>query len=120
MPELNPRFRQQIPDILERLAQTQLATERHLEQAQVAVGEMHDFVGFEIEKTTLAIERLEWEPRLSPEQAAELEELVAYKEELTHLASLHPEAVMQSYTFIQSVRQALIGLESAEKMRAAA
>jgi hypothetical protein len=60
-PDINPHLRGRLPHIREELANKLIHLRPQLESAEVALGELRDFILFEIKKVRLRIEQQEWE-----------------------------------------------------------
>jgi hypothetical protein len=111
--EINPRFRAEIPNLLESICGAILATEDALDEAKEALAAMQEFLAFEIDKAKLRLEQLEWQTRAS--QA----EVTATKAHLARLEAMRdgftPEKAMSFFVFLEAARDALEGLEGHKK-----
>jgi hypothetical protein len=58
---INARFQSRLPGILEEICQQMLILEPAMNQVAVPIREFIDFLDFEIEKVTLAINQEKWE-----------------------------------------------------------
>src|ERR1700736_4472436 len=65
---INPRFEDRLTSIIEGIGWSRDAIETGVDRAKVHVGELQDFINFEIEKVELEVRQLEWESRPDPER----------------------------------------------------
>ena len=67
---INARFQSRLPGILENICQQMLIIEPAMDQVAIPIREFIDFLDFEIEKVTLAINQEKWESIVNVQKVA--------------------------------------------------
>lgn len=104
-PQLNARFEAQLPQIIEEISRVLNVTRPEIEDAAISVAELHDYLNFEIQKTSLKIEQLKWETRVDP---GEKQRTQAWLDELIALRETFPsDGLAASVAFLENLKAAV-------------
>ena len=99
---INPRFEGRLTSILDGIGWSRNNIQGGVERARTHVGELQDFISFEIEKTELEVKQLEWESRPDPERLAKAK---AWLESLERIRDQFPvNALNASVDFLHGLR----------------
>lgn len=82
---INPKFKDRLPGIMVEIVDALVVIEPAVNRMSVQLREFLDYLDFEIQKTALEIQRLEWEPQV------DLPALREAKEWLKQLAQLEED-----------------------------
>lgn len=100
-PPLNPHFQSMLPEMIEDLSQVVIGITGQLDTASVRTGQFLDHLQFEIDKVRLALDRLQWEPKVDTVDKARLE---AWLAKLTAIhADIEGKDVKASLTFVEGL-----------------
>lgn len=79
LPPLNPLMAALLPEVVERVSRIRREIQDLLQPIQVDMSALTDFLGYEIDRTRLALERAEWSSQADTET---IERRIAYLESL--------------------------------------
>jgi hypothetical protein len=111
---INPYFGSKLPEILEEISKTIIATESHLDKVKIRVQELHDFLQFEITKARVEITKNCLADQTDPEKLSDDEEWLKRLEYI--VSEFEAGHTLSSVNFLQALqkelRETLLGYEA--------